>query len=310
MKLWHGAVILPVGAVAAGLGYDLYKRLSGTVETSSATVAAPVRSTARKTSLPLQDRITVVELFGPIQGGQKSSDYVNLIDSLRVDRRVRAVVLEIDSPGGSAPASDYLYRSVARLAADKPVIAFVRGLGASGAYMVSCAATKIVALPGSIVGSIGVISVNPVMKDLLSRIGIEMTVTKSGPYKDMGAFYRDATDEEREKQKELVTQFFDDFVELVAAHRNLSVDEVRELATGEIYTGKQARENGLVDELGDMETALDLASKLGNVEKRVSYARPHRPLLQRIASRFTASLVEEVSANLERRLSRAVYYRS
>lgn len=310
MKLWQGALIFPVSAVAAGIGYDLYRRLTSSIDQSSAAIAAPARASARKMAMPMQDRISVVELFGPIQGGHKVSDYVNLIDSLRLDKRTRAVVLEIDSPGGSAPASDYLYRSVARLAADKPVIAFIRGLGASGAYMVSCAATKIIALPGSIVGSIGVISINPVLKDLLSRIGIEMAVTKSGPYKDMGAFYRDATEEEREKQKELVTQFFDDFVELVAHSRKLSVEEVRKHATGEIYTGKQAKERGLIDELGDMETALDLASKLGNVPKRVAYTRPRRPLLQRLASRFTASLVEEVSENLEQRLGSSVYYQS
>lgn len=317
MKLWHDALFLPLGVVAAGLGYNLYRRVAEAIEPSqiphsgsNGALAAPAAAPLRRAVLPMQPRIAVVELFGPIHGGARITDYVNLLEGLRGDKRVRSVVLEIDSPGGSAPASDYLYRTLSRLASQKPVIAFIRGAGASGAYMVSCAATKIVALPTAIVGSIGVISISPVMKDLLGRIGIDMTVTKSGPYKDMGAFYREATDEERKKQEELITQFYDNFVELVARSRNMSVDTVRTYATGEVYTGKQAKEHGLIDEIGDMETALDLAAQLGDVPRRVFYARPKRPMFQRLFSRFSSSLVEEISVDLERRLGSHVYYRS
>ena len=317
MKLWHGVLILPLGAVAAGVGYDLYKRraqshevATGLSSQSTAAASVPVATPVKRAVLPIQARIAVFELFGPIVGGSRVTEYISLIESLIGDKRVKSVVLEIDSPGGSAPASDYLYRAVSRLAAQKPVIAFIRGAGASGAYMVSCAATKIVALPSAIVGSIGAIHINPVMKDLLNRLGIDMAVTKSGPFKDMGAFYREATQEEQQKKQELIAQFYDDFVELVARSRKMSVETVRKYATGEIYTGKQAKEYGLVDELGDMDTALDLASRLGEVPRRVVYVRPRRPLFQRFASRFTASIVEEISADMERRLASSIYYRS
>ncbi|MFQ5874867.1 MAG: signal peptide peptidase SppA [Dehalococcoidia bacterium] len=317
MKLWQGALFFPLSAVAAGVGYDFCKRLvasfeagRGMVRESAAAISAPAVVPRKRAVLPMHPRIAVVEFFGPIYGGARTSEYINLMDSLRADKRVRSVVLEIDSPGGSAPASDYLHRAVSRLADEKPVVAFVRGAGASGAYLVSCAATKVVAMPNAIVGSIGVILINPVMKALLERVGIDVAVTKSGPFKDMGAFYREATDEERAKQKELITQFYDDFVEMVARARKLPVETVREYATGEIYTGKQAKEYGLIDEVGDMEMALDMAAQLGQVPKRVVYARPRRPLLQRLASKFTASFVEEIGADIERRFSSHVYYRS
>ncbi|MFQ5933755.1 MAG: signal peptide peptidase SppA [Dehalococcoidia bacterium] len=317
MKVWQGALLFPLGAIAAGVSYDIYKRLtasfqagSGLLEESSAAISAPASSPAKRAVLPFHPRIAVVELFGPIYGGARTSEYVNLLDSLRIDKRVKAVVLEIDSPGGSAPASNYLYGAVSRLAEEKPVVAFIRGAGTSGAYMVGCGATKVIALPTAIVGSIGVISINPVMKELLKRVGIDMTVTKSGPFKDMGAFYREATDEEREKQKELIAGFYDAFVELVAQSRKMPVETVRKYATGEIFMGNQAKEHGLVDDVGDMEMVLDLAAQLGGIPRRVVYARPRRPLLQRLASRFTASIVEEIEADMERRFGSYVNYRS
>ena len=317
MKLWYGALILPVSALAASMGYDLYKRLTQSIETtegwasqSGAAVATLGSAPTRNAVLPFQPRIAAVELFGPISGGARISDYVNLLESLRRDKRVRAIILEIDSPGGSASASDYLYRATLRLAAHKPVIAFIRGAGASGAYMVSCAATKVVALPSAIVGSIGVIHINPVLKDLMERLGINMAVTKSGPFKDMGAFYREVTEEEEKKKQDLITQFYDDFVEVVAQSREMSAETVRKYATGEVYTAKKAKEYGLIDEIGDMETALDLAARLGKVPRRVVYARPRRPLAQRFISRFTASLVEEIGTDIEQRLGSNIYYRS
>ena len=232
---------------------------------------------------------------------------MHLIDGLKEDKRVRAVILEIDSPGGSAPASEFLYGAITRLAARKPVIAFVRGIGASGAYMAACGATKIVALPSSIIGSIGVISIGPVAKDLLKRIGIDVTVSKSGEYKDMGAFYRDPTKEEMQKRDELITQFFDIFVDIVAASRRMTPDNVKKYATGEIFTGKRAAEFGLIDEVGDMDRAIALASELGQVPPKISYARPRRPLFQKLFSRVGSSFAEEIAESLETRVGGIQY---
>ena len=311
MKFPTDAYILPISLIGAGIGYEAARRLSNVTSqflaNATSSPAVDSRPTCWGLALPIQPRIAVVELFGAIQGGAKVGEYVHLIDGIKEDKRVKAVILEIDSPGGSAPASEYLYGAVSRLAARKPVIAFVRGIGASGSYMAACGATKIVALPSSIIGSIGVISIGPVAKDLLKRIGIDVTVSKSGKYKDMGAFYRDPTNEEMQKRDELITQFFDIFVDIVADSRRMTPDKVKEYATGEVFTGKRAAEYGLVDEVGDMDLAIALASELGNVPPKISYARPRRPLFQKLFSRIGSSFTEEITESIESRIGGVQY---
>ena len=313
MRIAKDAYLLPISLIGAGIGYEAARRLTGVtgryLANATSAVAPDSRPTIWGIALPIQPRIAIVELFGAIQGGAKVGEYVHLIDGLKEDKRVRAVILEIDSPGGSAPASEYLYGAVARLAARKPVIAFVRGIGASGAYMAACGATKIVALPSSIIGSIGVISIGPVAKDLLKRIGIDVTVSKSGEYKDMGAFYRDPTKKELDKRDDLITQFFDIFVDLVARSRRMTPDNVKKYATGEVFTGLKAAEYGLIDEVGDMDRAIAIASELGQVPPKISYARPRRPLLQKLFSRVGSSFAEEIADTLETRINGQVHYR-
>ena len=138
------------------------------------------------------------------QGVEHDPRVATLLNALRRNRRVRAVVLDIDSPGGSAAASEHLYMAARKLAERKPVVAFVRGVGASGAYMLACGATRIVALPGAVVGSIGVISLRPIAVELLRRIGLSIAVSKTGPFKDSGAFYREPTAEAQRKELQSV----------------------------------------------------------------------------------------------------------
>ena len=130
--------------------------------------------------------IAVVELSGVIGGGMKVPVYSRLLDGLREDKRFRAVVLEIDSPGGTASGSELLYHSVLKIKKEKPVVAYIRGTGASGAYYISCAADRVVALPSALVGSIGVIYLRPVLEQLLQELGISFSVFKGGRLKDMG----------------------------------------------------------------------------------------------------------------------------
>ncbi len=250
-------------------------------------------------------RIAVVELFGTIGGGLRSYEYVTLLGSLALNPRVRAVVVDIDSPGGLATASYHAYMALSRVAAQKPVVAFVRGMGASGAYLVSCAASKVVAMPSSLVGSIGVISLQPILADLLDRLGVKMNVTKSGRLKDMGAFYREHTQEEREKQQEMSDEFYEDFLAVVAQARGLEKEAVRRLATGEVFSARRAREMGLVDELGDLDRAIDLAAELGRVPRRVERLRPRRTLMQRVTGQLGTALAEALISEIELRISSA-----
>jgi protease-4 len=259
-------------------------------------------------SLPFGGRIGVLELFGPITGSRKLAGYVNSLDGLKKNRRVKSVILNIDSTGGLATASDYLYTAVCKLSAKKPVVAFISGASASGAYLVSCAATRIVALPTAVIGSIGVLSVRPILQDLLQRAGVHVTVTKSGHLKDMGALYREPTEEEEKKEKELIDSFHSYFIKAVARGRHIDEGIVKELATGEVFLGEKAKALGLVDEVGDFDTALDLAAQLGKVARRVTHVRPRPTLLERLLSSFAASVAEETLAEVEYLLSRQIYY--
>ena len=191
--------------------------------------------------------------------------YHELLDRLERDTKAGAVVLDIDSPGGAVGASEDLYLKTKRLSEKKPVVAFIRGSGASGAYLLACAATRIIALPSAIVGSIGVISMRPEASGLLDRLGVGFSVSKSGPLKDMGAFYRPPTDDEQAKLQSLIDELFEAFLKEVAESRNMDLDEARSYATGEVFTARRAAETKLIDETGDFEKALDTAAELGNV---------------------------------------------
>ena len=198
----------------------------------------------RIVGLPKRKRIAIVELFGAIGGSVKSPVYDRILSSVGKDRRVAALVLDVDSPGGGVSASDYLYRSVARIAEKKPVVASIRGAGTSGAYLISCAAHRVVAAPGAVVGSIGVISIRPALQQLMERLGIGVDVSKSGALKDMGAFWRNDTPEEREKLQALVDSYHDTFVSIVAKARRIDEDRVRELATRRGVLGPRGHGEG------------------------------------------------------------------
>lgn len=261
-------------------------------------------------SLRDSGRIAVVEMFGALGSTVRTVEFVRAFRRLEESARIRAVVVDIDSPGGSVAAADYLHRALARVSAKKPVVAFIRGTGASGGYLLSCAATKIVALPSAMVGSIGVISIRPLLYDLMRKWGIRVSVTKSGRLKDMWSFFREPTPEEREKEQALLDEFYERFISIVAESRKLPLEKARGIATGEVFSAGKAREMGLVDELGDLDTAIDIAMELGEVPRRISYVRPRRGLRERLLSQVMVALVEEVSTAIERGMRGRIDYRS
>ncbi|MFI5041484.1 MAG: signal peptide peptidase SppA, partial [Acidimicrobiales bacterium] len=246
--------------------------------------------------------VAIVRLYGPISGGVRLAELVELIRRLRESKRVAAVVLDVDSPGGSATASDDLFVALQRLAQRKPLVAAIRGVGASGAYLASVAARTIVAQPHAVVGSIGVISAGPRVARLLDRLGVEVSETKAGRLKGMGAPWRDETDEERAKEQELVDAFYDAFVDRVATARHLAAGRVRELATGEVWLGERARDLRLVDEMGDLERAVDLAAEAAGVPARSAVAHARRGLVERLVDRFAVQFGDRVADELEARL--------
>jgi protease IV len=276
-------------------------------------------STASREELPLRERlarvvpgihvplppgrVAVVRLYGPIAGAGRASSLGDLAAHLRDSRRVPAVVLDIDSPGGSASASDDLFLAFERLARAKPLVAAIRGTGASGAYLAALPARRILANPNAIVGSIGVISAGPRMPRLLERAGVSVSVRKAGRLKDMGVPWREESDEEGAKEQELVDAIYDAFVARVAAARHMPAERVRELATGEVWLGSRALELGLVDEIGDIERAVEVAGELAGVPAKSSRVRLHQPLLGRIMDRFAGRAALAIADELELRLT-------
>ncbi len=247
-------------------------------------------------------RVALIRLYGPIAGAGRSASLVELAARLRDSRRVPAVVLDIDSPGGSASASDDLFLAFERLARAKPLVAAIRGTGASGAYLAALPARRILANPTAIVGSIGVISAGPRVPRLLERVGVTVAVRKAGRLKDMGAPWRDDSDEERAREQELVDAIYEAFVERVAAARHLPPERVRELATGEVWLGRRALELGLVDEIGDLERAVEVAAEMAGVPAKAARVRLRQPLLgrlmDRVVGRAAVALADEVEARL------------
>jgi protease-4 len=229
-------------------------------------------------------RVAVVPVRGVIGGALRTDDLVRTLGAARRNPHVRAVVLEIDSPGGGAVASEMLHVAVKRLAAEKPVVAWIQGTGASGAYFMACGATRILAFPGAVVGSIGVISVRPILKDALQRLGTQIFVTKTGPFKDLGAPWRTPTAEDEAKERELVDAIFQRFTGAVQGARGFDDQSVAKVATGEVWLGTRALDLGLVDALADDEDgALGVARDLAGLPHRhVLRLGPRRSLLQRL----------------------------
>jgi len=215
-------------------------------------------------------------LFG---GGENPvSMFREKLDKARNDRKVRAVVLRINSPGGTVAATESMYRMLERFKqSGKPVIACITDVGASGGYYLACGARTIVCQPASITGSVGVVVQTVSFTGTMKLLGIRSEAIASGKLKTMGSPLKDMTDQEREVFRSIVNQFFDRFVEVVAAGRKLSPEKVQELADGRVYTGTQAAELGLVDRLGFLQDAIDQAKAAAKIE-RAKVVMYHRPL--------------------------------
>ena len=260
--------------------------------------------------IPKRSGVGVVEIFGSIHGGSQAVEQVRLLDIVHKARHMKALVVDIDSPGGAVSGSEVLYSRLERIARDKPVVAFVRGMGASGAYYISCATHQIVALPSSLVGSIGVIYLRPAIHDLMKRLGVDVTVYKGGRLKDMTGFWRGPTDEESEKFTGLIEEMHQSFIDTVAKCRSMEPQRVRELATGEVFTGRQARDLGLVDRLGDFDDALELAAEMAGVKPKPLWVRPKRGFMERVAGRFGHSMASGLVSQLEESLPQGLYYKA
>lgn len=220
-------------------------------------------------------RVAVLPIVGIIDSETR---FVRELQAFRDDPSVRAFVLEIRSPGGGVGASQSIHAELQRLRMedDRPLIAWIGSIGASGGYYVALPADSIFALPGSITGSIGVIMQFPNAKELLRKVGVELEVVKSGSLKDMGSPARELSEGERQVLQGLVDDVWNQFVDAVVDGRDLDRAQVVELADGRVLSGEAAWEQGLVDGLGTLQDALDAAGRMSGLGERPRTVRPAR----------------------------------
>ncbi len=233
--------------------------------------------------IPVGDRIAVVKINGVIVN---PVPLLKKLERLRRDKSVKALVLRIDSPGGSVGASQEIYRALERFKAEgKPVVVSMGNVAASGGYYVAVPADYIYANPGTITGSIGVIIQHVTYRELLDKIGIKATAIKTGKFKDTLSPLRELTSEEREYLKETITDAYEQFLTAILKYRKNKITEekLREIADGRVLTGRKAVEVGLVDGIGGLQDAIDKARELAGVPKAREFFVPEeRTLLQKI----------------------------
>ncbi|AZN96292.1 signal peptide peptidase SppA [Mesorhizobium sp. M9A.F.Ca.ET.002.03.1.2] len=205
------------------------------------------------------DHIAKVKIEGTIT---EDDELIKRLETIRQSSRVKAVILSIDSPGGTTVGGESIYEEVRKLAADKPVVAEVGTLAASAGYMIATAADHIVARKSSIVGSIGVLIQYPDVSGLMDKLGIKLEEVKSSPLKAAPSPFKPANDNERAMVRKLILDSYDWFVGIVAERRNMTKPEALALADGSIFTGRQAVANKLIDAVGGETEAIDwLATK-------------------------------------------------
>jgi len=251
----------------------------------------------------LGEKIAVVKIEGVILD---SEDTLEDLKRFKDNSSVKAVVLRVDSPGGAVGPSQEIYQEVKRLAATKTVVASFGGVAASGAYYAACPATKIMASPGTITGSIGVVMEITNLEKLLEWMKIRHSVIKSGEFKDVGSPFREMTPKERAYLQAFIDDVHAQFEEAVVEGRHLTQDKVHRLADGRIFTGRQAKALGLVDEMGNVEDAIHLAAKLVGIEgePNVIWPRPPRPFW---LSHLFEGLAREMAKEIEPSSIRALY---
>ena len=222
-------------------------------------------------TLATGDAVAVIYADGVIASGTEGSARITTgitPSSIKADLQraennpsVKAVVLRINSPGGSVVASNEIYKLLKDF--QKPIVVSMGETAASGGYYISCAAKWIVANPDTLTGSIGVISELTNVDELIKKVGVQIVVIKTGPNKDIGSPFRPMTDDEKKIWQTVIDQAFDGFVQVIVQGRGLPEDKVRQIGDGRVYNGRQAKELGLVDQLGYLDDAVSKAGELG-----------------------------------------------
>ena len=213
-----------------------------------------------------KSQVGVIEIKGVV------SDPKTIIENIkrfRDEKSIKAIVLRIDSPGGAVGPAQEIYREVRKASQKKPIIASLGTVAASGGYYIAAGSDGIIANPGTITGSIGVIMGFTNFQEVLRKIGLVPVVVKSGAYKDMGSPVREMTAKEREILQNLANKIHAQFVRDVALGRKMEKDILAPLADGRIFTGEEAKDFGLVDRIGNLEDSIEWAGRKGGIEGKI-----------------------------------------
>jgi protease-4 len=212
-----------------------------------------------------KEGVAIVRVEGPILDSYQT---VEELQAFADDPLVKAIVIRIDSPGGGVAPSQEIYNAVNRVRKEhnKTVVASMGTVAASGGYYIAVATDRILANPGTLTGSIGVIMQMANFQELLEKIGVKSVVVKTGKFKDLGSPFRPMAEEERQLLESVMNDTLSQFIEAVADGRSMDASEVEQLADGRVFTGRQAKSVLLIDEIGDLHDAIKLAGELGGIE--------------------------------------------
>ena len=228
------------------------------------------------------------EIFDSGTDGVVSKDLIEEILKIQKDSLIKAVVFRVNSPGGSAYASEQIWKAMSELKSKKPVVVSMGDYAASGGYYISCCADKIVAAPNTITGSIGIFGMFFIMDELSRKIGLSYDVVKTNDLSDLGNTTRPMTATEKMKIQAYVNRGYDLFVKRCADGRKMKNEDIRNIAEGRVWTGAKAKEIGLVDEIGGLEKAIQIAAKLGKIAKyRMVYYPEKKDFMTELMEEFT-----------------------
>lgn len=252
------------------------------------------------TDLAFLNKIGVIPIDGPIV---ESQPITSQLIKFRKDKKIKAIVLRINSPGGAVGPTQEIYREIRKTVAQKKVVASLGAVAASGGYYIASAADRVVANPGTITGSIGVIMEFLRLDELMDKIGVKFEVLKSGEFKDIGSPHRPLTTRDREIIDSLIADIQGQFVAAVATGRGLPLEKVKEIADGRVFSGARAKELDLVDDLGNFEDAVNAAKSLVGIKGDVTlvYPRKNRMEIWKSLIRNTTRSITRLFQNIQPR---------
>ncbi len=248
----------------------------------------------RSSQFAFGDKIAIVEVKGVIT---QSSGVIDELQQYLADDGVKAIILRVDSPGGGVGPAQEIYREIMRIrsTSKKKVVTSMGSVAASGGYYIACASDRIVANPGTITGSIGVIMQFSNLEELLKKIGVKGVVIKSGEHKDIGSPFREMTPEEKRIMQEVLDNVHEQFIQAVADGRKLEKSKVVQIADGRILTGEQAKNLGLVDQLGNLQDTIDVTAKMVGIAGKPNVVYPKKRLsIWELLMRDMASAIVDV----------------